>query len=142
MGEFTFKDKHGDYHLSYSDRVVTAKLNGALGSILTRNFCRDMRILINHFNLPAWGYFGDLSHSEAETPQAQKMMIELHGHMMNRGCVVDAYVVNNPLALHQVNSSRRAAGITTDLSKQIFQDKASAIEFIHDTLNTLTNSTI
>lgn len=129
-----FQDLHGSYSIATDDRIITAKMSGAIGDSLAQNFYNHLEQLIYQLSWPVWGYYVDLSDGEAETAGAQRIIAKLHQLFIENGCVVDTYTFGNPVALYQVLTTRQAVGITTTLSKQTFATQEEAFTFIYSIL--------
>jgi hypothetical protein len=137
---YHYRDKHGDYVITASERIIEVKIVGSIGISFAQRFCKDYAAAIKKLRCPTWGYFADLSESLGETIEAQAVMVELHKHCLANGGVIDAYTAQHAFVIDQIAKSRIQCGINSDMRHHLFSSREQAISFIDKVLEKIDQS--
>lgn len=134
---FNGRDKHGTYRLRYENQILYSVVIGAVGASLVKKFIADMLQMYDSIEDHKWGYLADLSQCQAWTLEAENTLPDAHKKAMERGCVVDAYLMGTALLREQAKKVRKNAEIDSDIDQHIFADIPSAERFIRSIIEHL-----
>lgn len=133
--QYKHSDEQGSYTVCFGDRTLEIKFVGFLSDQLIEKFCIDLGLMLGVVEWQYWGYFADLTECDEESVTGRKTLVELRKRFLDKGCIVDAYTITNPVTVeHLVKSITKAGEENYLLDKNMFPDRQQAIDFIHSVL--------
>lgn len=129
--ELRASDKFGAYRLWYENRIMRAVVTGAIGTSLSKKFVEHVSELFTLIPDKTFGYLGDLSHCEGYTAESEPLLSASNAEGMKRGCFIDAYLINSPVAAAQIKRVRQGAGIDDVFESHLFQQETQALDYLY-----------
>ncbi|TDF37537.1 hypothetical protein EYS14_15440 [Alteromonadaceae bacterium M269] len=104
---------------------------------LSKKYTKDVLEACESFSNNQWGYFANAMDFDASTFDANTNMSDSYRHCMKNGCVVDAYCISSPVAIHQLNKIRLELKVTSPIEERLFGSRKDACSFINNYLDSL-----
>ena len=135
-----FKELCGELTMELEGRIVIATFTGAIDASLARHFAQAIDRLVAPIKGQNWGYISCSEGVDAATPDAEPLFVQAVGHYFQLGCRSSGFVMSSPIAIKQMDSILKRAGLQDGIQPRLFDSRQAAKSHIASSLAQITGN--